>query len=49
MQHGSVPPEAANIVQIELMRLHIHSARCHEQHQLDQRVIDHVQERAVNR
>ena len=43
---GFLPPKSPDIIEMQLMKVHIHSARTQKQNQLDQGVIDHVQERS---
>ena len=47
VQHGLLPAKAADVVQVQLVQVHEHHARRHEQYQLDEGVIDHVHDRAI--
>ena len=46
VQQDLPAPEAADTVQVKLMDVHKHHAGRHEQHQLQQRMVHHVRQRA---
>ena len=47
VQHGLLPAKAADVVQVQLVQVHEHHTRRHEQYQLDEGMIDHVHDRAI--
>ena len=49
VQQGLFASEAAYLVETQRMRVHGHHARAQEQHQLEQRVVDHVLDGAIGR
>ena len=49
VQHGLLPAKAADVVQVQMVQVHEHHTCCHEQHQLDEGMVDHVHDRAVGR
>ena len=49
MQNRLFAAESAHVVQVQLVQVHIHHACRHEQHQLEERMVDHVEQRAARR
>ena len=47
VQHRLFPAKAADLVEIQLVQVHVHHASGHEQHQLDEGVVHHVHHGAI--